>query len=107
MALESAFQAKLIRKLKRLFPGCHVLKLDSGYQQGIPDLLILFHDKWAILEVKRREPRSERDWEPNQEWFIEEFNSMSFSACVYPENVEDVLYGLQQALHPGRSARRA
>ena len=28
------------------------MKSDSGYLQGIPDLLILFNDKWAALNVK-------------------------------------------------------
>ena len=50
--LESQFQAKLIKELKKLFPGCIVMKSDSGYLQGIPDLLILFNDKWAALECK-------------------------------------------------------
>lgn len=51
--LESQFQAKLIKELKKLFPGCIVMKSDSGYLQGIPDLLILFNDKWAALECKQ------------------------------------------------------
>lgn len=29
--LESQFQAKLIKELKKLFPGCIVMKSDSGY----------------------------------------------------------------------------
>lgn len=51
--LESQFQSKLIKELKKLFPGCIVMKSDSGYLQGIPDLLILFNDKWAALECKQ------------------------------------------------------
>ena len=51
--LERDFQAKLILELKDRFPGCMVMKLDSSYIQGIPDLLILYHDKWASLECKK------------------------------------------------------
>lgn len=105
MPLERDFQAKLIKKLRKLFPGCIIQKLDTSYQQGIPDLLILFGDKWAVLEVKRKRPTRESDFEPNQEWFIDTLNEMSFSACIYPENEEEVLNDLQHALQPRRTAR--
>ena len=52
--LESQFQSKLIKELKKLFPGCIVMKSDSGYLQGIPDLLILFNDKWLLWNVTTR-----------------------------------------------------
>ncbi|QJD49656.1 endonuclease [Gordonia phage Secretariat] len=94
---ESAYQAGLIRKLRKLFPDSIIMKNDSGFIQGIPDLTILHEDKWATLEVKAKRPTSDQAFEPNQEWYIEKMNSMSFSACVYPENEKDVLRGLQQA----------
>ena len=53
MALERDFQAKLIKELKMIFKGCIIMKNDSSYIQGIPDLIILFEDKWAALEVKK------------------------------------------------------
>lgn len=105
MKLERDFQSWLIKEIKNRFPGSYVLKLDSGYLQGIPDLLILFEDKWGILEVKREKPTKASDFEPNQEWYLETFNEMSFADCVYPENVEEVLDGLQQALQPHRRSR--
>jgi hypothetical protein len=49
---ENAYQAKLIRKLKRMFPDCEVLKNDPNYLQGILDLTILWGPYWAMLEVK-------------------------------------------------------
>jgi hypothetical protein len=87
-------------------PGCMIQKLDSGYQQGIPDLLILWEWWWATLEVKRKPPKPS-DYEPNQEYFIEKMDSMSFSACIYPENAEEVLDDLQQAFRLRRLARFA
>lgn len=51
--LENKFQANLIKELKKLFPGCIVMKNDASYIQGIPDLLILYNDKWASLECKK------------------------------------------------------
>ena len=65
--LESQFQAKLIKELKKLFPGCIVMKSDSGYLQGIPDLLILFNDKWAALECKQHAGAKKQ---PNQEYYV-------------------------------------
>lgn len=94
---ESQYQASLIRKLRSLYPDAIIMKNDAGYQQGLPDLTILNEDRWATLEVKAKRPSSPQAFEPNQEWYIEKMNSMSYSACIYPENEKDVLDGLQQA----------
>lgn len=100
--LERDYQAYLIKKLKRMFPGCQVLKNDSGYIQGIPDLTILWGNMWAILEVKIEYGADEQ---PNQGWYIETFDDMSFAAFIYPENEDEVLDGLQQAFRHDRPAR--
>ena len=92
--LESQFQAKLIKELKKLFPGCIVMKSDSGYLQGIPDLLILFNDKWAALECK---PPAGAKKQPNQEYYVGKMDEMSFSRFICPENKEEVLHDLQQS----------
>lgn len=92
--LESKFQANLIKKLKQLFPGCIVLKNDPNYIQGIPDLIILFNDRWASLEVKKDSRASQQ---PNQQYYVNKMNQMSFSSFIYPENEEEILYELQQA----------
>ena len=49
--LESGFQDKLVKELKDTLPGCMVFKMDQI--QGIPDLLVLYKDKWASLECKK------------------------------------------------------
>ena len=89
---ESSFQAKLIKDLKVIFPGCVILKNDPNYIQGIPDLLVLYKNRWAALECKRDVKSSHR---PNQEYYVDLLNEMSYSAFVYPENREDVLDELQ------------
>lgn len=91
--LENAFQSKLIKDLKKRFPGCIVLKSDSGYLQGIPDLLILYKDKWASLECKQSEQSKKQ---PNQEYYVGKMDEMSFSRFIFPENKEAVLDDLQQ-----------
>lgn len=91
--LEREFQAKLIEELKRRFKGCLVMKLDSGYMQGIPDILVLFQDKWATLECKRSQKAKHQ---PNQDYYVETMNEMSFSRFIFPENKEIVLDELSE-----------
>ena len=90
--LESGFQDRLIDELHEMFPGCLVLKQDAF--QGIPDLLILYGDKWASLECKKN---SRAEHQPNQDYYVELMNEMSFSRFIFPENKEEVLHELQQA----------
>lgn len=89
---ENKFQANLKKELKEKFPGCIVTKLDSGDIQGIPDLLILYKDKWATLENKRNAKASKQ---PNQEYYVSKMNEMSFSRFIYPENKDTVLNELE------------
>ena len=92
--LESAFQSQLIKELKVRFPGCIVTKTDPTYLQGIPDLLILYKNKWAMLECKKNAHAKKQ---PNQEYYVGHMNQMSFSRFIFPENKEEVLNELQQA----------
>jgi hypothetical protein len=92
---ESKFQAGLIKEIKDMLVDVVVLKNDSSYQQGIPDLLILHPNGWAVLEVKKslNEP-----YQPNQEYYIDLLNGWSFAAMICPENKEDILDELYTAL---------
>ena len=85
---ESKFQSDLKKELKTMFPGCIITKLDSGDIQGIPDLLILYKNKWATLENKRNAKASRQ---PNQEYYVSKMDEMSFSRFIYPENKDIVL----------------
>lgn len=96
VARESKFQRDLIDELKFMFPGSIILKNDAGYRQGIPDLIILWEDRWATLEVKKSYKDFRDNTQPNQPYYVDLMNQMSFSAFIYPENKEDVLYDLQQ-----------
>lgn len=92
--LESRFQKKLMDEIRAMLPGCVILKNDAGYIQGFPDWTILYKDKWAVLETKRAKNAPKQ---PNQEYYVTQLNSMSFSRIVYPENKEEVLGELRQA----------
>lgn len=100
--LENKFQANLIREIKNRFPGCIVMKNDSSYIQGIPDLLVLHNDKWAALECKKSCKASKR---PNQEYFVNKMDDMSFARFVCPENREEVLNDLQSTFQSRRTSR--
>jgi len=89
---ESKFQSNLIKKIKNMFDGCIVLKTDPNYIQGIPDLLCLYKDKWASLECKKYEGARRQ---PNQSYYVNLMNNMSFSRFIYPENEEEILSELQ------------
>lgn len=102
MALESKFKSDLIKEIERLYPGAIVLKTDANQLQGIPDQLILYGDRWAAFEAKRSESSAHR---PNQDYYVDLFDRMSYAAFVYPQNKEVFLNELQQALRPGRRAR--
>lgn len=97
--LESRFQQNLIKELKNRFDGCVVLKNDSSYIQGIPDLLVLFGSRWAMLECKAS-PNAKM--QPNQEYYLDVLSHMSFAAMICPENKEFILAELEHAFRARR-----
>ena len=92
---ESEVQSEIIKDIKTRFPDSFVLKNDSGYIQGFPDLTVLLpHGWWAVLEVKRS---AHEKYRPNQEGYLEKTGNMNFSATIYPENKEEVLNAMERA----------
>lgn len=99
MTPEGTFQSDLIKELKDIFPGCMILKNDPDYIQGIPDLLILYGNRWAMLECKRSRSAKHR---PNQDYYVDKLSDMSFASFIFPENKEEVLDALQRSFQSGR-----
>ena len=95
---ESKFQKNLIKEIKDRFPGAIVMKNDPNYIQGIPDLTVLYKNKWATLEVKKDEKATHR---PNQDYYVNEMNNMSFSAFIFPENKEEILNDMERSFQTG------
>jgi hypothetical protein len=98
---ESEYQSKVIKKLEKMFPGCEIFKLDANSRQGVPDLMILWHRHWGALEIKLEGISSTQ---PNQTYYVEKLNEMSFAAYIYPACEEEVLNALQQAFESPRGA---
>lgn len=98
--LERDYQPKLIERIKERFPGCQVLKNDPQSNfQGIPDLTVLTKDGWAVLETKKGEKAAKQ---PNQDYYVEKFNELGFSAFINPSNEEEVLDALQRSFETRR-----
>ena len=94
--LESAFQKDLMDEIKARYPGCLIMKNDSSYIQGIPDWTILYKNKWAVLEAKKEKNAKKQ---PNQPYYVEKLNGMSYSSFVYPENKDQVLSELDKVFN--------
>ena len=99
---ENKYQAGLIKRIKERFPDSIVLKNDASYKQGIPDLTVLYGDRWATLEVKQSKDARHR---PNQDYYVEKMNSLSFSSFISPDNEQEVLDAMERSFN-GRSRRR-
>ena len=94
--LESDFQSDLFDELKEIYNDPHndvITKFEDI--QGFPDILILHGDKWAMLECKKSKHEAHQ---PNQDFYVDILNKMSFASFIYPENKEEVLNELQSAL---------
>ena len=92
MSLEKYFQKEVINDLKNRLPGCMIIKTDPTYKQGIPDLLILYGERWATLEMKRGRTSKHQ---PNQDYYVELMDKMSFSRFIYPDIKDRVLDDLE------------
>jgi hypothetical protein len=89
--LEGKFKTRLKKKIEGKWLGSRVLYLDPSNDQGVGDMLVLYGPAWAILEGKKSANASTQ---PNQPYYVNLFDNMSFSRFVYPENVEEVLSAL-------------
>lgn len=94
---EIPYRAEFLKRLHELYPYAIVIKTNPNKIQGIPDTVILNGVDWVALEFKRSE---NADRQPNQEYYVELMNSMSYAAFIYPENEEEVMDGIQKAFGP-------
>lgn len=99
---EKQFRVRLIQRLRKDFPGCIIVKPDPSQIQGIPDVLILYKNMWAALELKVEEKSAHQ---PNQDYWVQYMNGLSFASFIDIDSEEDVLYELQLAFRSARASR--
>lgn len=81
--LERKFQHSIIKELEAMLPGCIVSKNATGFRDGFPDLICLVGDRWFMLECKRSQDEAHQ---PNQDWWVDHLNGMSYASFIFPEN---------------------
>jgi hypothetical protein len=91
--LESVFKARTLKEIESMFPDCIIFANDANRIQGIADTLVLHGPKWVALEFKRARRASRR---PNQEYYVDLLDKMSFARFISPENKEVVLDEIQK-----------
>jgi len=102
VALESKFKRDVREEIEALFPGCIIIKGNSSEVQGIPDMLVIWHERYAFLEFKRS---ANEIHQPNQDWYVGLLDEWSFAAFIYPENKEEILDALQLSFSSRRKTR--
>lgn len=90
MTPEGRFKRRIKKRIREYLPGCFMHEMKAG-KQGIPDTLIIFRKRWALLEFKESENAHHR---PNQDYYVALFNDLGFSRFVYPENEIEVMNDL-------------
>lgn len=99
---ENKFKTDLCNRIEKEFPGSMVMHLDPTEKKGIPDLLVLHNDKWAVLEGKRSKDASRR---LHQDYYVKTMNDMSYASFIYPENEEQVIQELHEHFNKRRTKK--
>lgn len=90
---ETQFKKSIVDELHERFEDCVVIKNDPTAIQGFPDLTVFWKTHWATLEIKKSQEAPHR---PNQDYWVNELDRMSFSDFIYPENRKEVLDELER-----------
>ena len=101
MALESEFKKDFLFRLKNqmLLRQIPIKFIHTRpHHRSFPDVIVLCGKKWAGLEFKRSANASAQ---PNQSFYVDLFDEMSFARFVYPDNAEDVLNDLERLFTSG------
>jgi hypothetical protein len=91
--LESTFKYEVRKKIEKMFPGIICTRTDPTQIQGFPDMLLLYGDKWAALEFKKDINSTLR---PNQQYYIDMLNELSYASIIHPQNMDEVLNDIQK-----------
>ena len=76
-------------------------KFKKGIIREMKERLVLYGTTWGALEGKKSASASHR---PNQDYYVQQMDEMSFAAFIYPENKEEVLNELARSFEaPGET----
>lgn len=90
---EHLFQKSVKQEIIDIFPSCVIHKNPTGVHDGFPDLVCYLGDTWFMLECKRSK---DEEHQPNQDWWVDRLNKMSYASFIFPENREEVFCQLRQ-----------
>ena len=92
---EGNVQDAVKKRILKEFPGAHVCKTDPNLWgwQGVPDLLIIYKDKWAFLEMKRHKDAARQ---ANQDYWVRTLDKQGCAAFCYPEVREQAFKKLHE-----------
>lgn len=88
MKLESTFEKEFCKALRQTLGERYTYTFKLTAAKGIPDRLILYKDKYALLEFKQYKNAKKQ---PGQETWVGHFDNLAYAAIVYPENAEKVM----------------
>jgi len=99
--IEATFQSHFMSILERNYPAATVIKVDPTFRKSFPDVIMLGPGSfWGAFETKRAYGSPQQ---PNQSYYIDVMDAQCFGRFVQPENLEEVLRDLEQAIYFGCS----
>lgn len=66
---------------------------NKSQRRSTLDTIFLGRRVWAALEFKKEKGASEQ---PNQDYYVDKWNKLSYARIVYPDNAEEVLDELEE-----------
>lgn len=95
---ESKYRKELEARISGALPGCLILRNNAKEIQGICDIVVFYGERYGFLEIKVSE---NAPVQPNQTYYVNWLDEMSFAAFIYPENEYQILSDLILWLEQG------
>lgn len=89
---ETQYRRQLEKTITNVLrPPTLILRNNPKEIQGIPDIIVLNGERWAMLEIK---DDINAPVQANQPYYIDMCDSMAFGAFIYPQNEDEVIEAL-------------
>ena len=94
MKNENKYRQDLVKKIKEIFPDIIIIHGNPNEIQGIPDLILFYKNKYAMIETKKLKKSKKQQ---NQDYYIDFIKDWgSFASFVQRDNEEVVLNELRR-----------